>query len=89
MQAVIAWFQAGRLLRRQFPSPPVDNIIAGHAVAMQSPKNHRWLSDTYRQLGPLFYVRLAHNHVKRPPREWTLKLFGQPICVSRTEHSNI
>ncbi len=63
----MAWVQAGRLLRRQFPSPPVDNIIAGHAVAMQSPKNHRWLSDTYRQLGPLFYVRLAHNHVRRPP----------------------
>lgn len=51
------------MLRKQFPSPPVDNFIAGHAIAMQSPRNHRWISDIYRQLGPLIYIRLAHNHV--------------------------
>ena len=64
LHAVIAWLQAGRVLRKHFPSPPVDNLIAGHAIAMQSPRNHRWISDISRQLGPLFYIRLAHNHVK-------------------------
>ena len=59
------------MLRKQFPSPPVDNFIAGHAIAMQSPRNHRWISDIYRQLGPLIYIRLAHNHVKHPSREGT------------------
>ena len=69
MQAVIAWLQAGRMLRKQFPSPPVDNFIAGHAVAMQSPRNHRWISDIYRQLGSLIYIRLAHNHVQHSSKK--------------------
>ena len=61
----MAWLQAGWTLRRQFPSPPADNFLVGHAISMQSPQNHRWLSDMYRQLGPLMYVRLVHNHVSR------------------------
>ena len=26
------------------PSPPVDNVIAGHAIAMQNPRNYRRVS---------------------------------------------
>lgn len=65
MQAYITWVQAGRLLSKQFPSPPSDSLIMGHAPSMQSPRNHRWLSDIHKQLGPLIYIRLAHNHVSR------------------------
>ena len=65
MRAYITWVQAGRLLSKQFPSPPSNNLITGHAPSMQSPRNHRWLSDIHKQLGPLIYIRLAHNHVSR------------------------
>lgn len=55
--------QAERLLRKQFPSPPVDSLLLGHASQMQKPRHHRWLCDLTKGFGDIFYLRMAHNHV--------------------------
>ena len=34
VKGILQWLEAGRLLRKQFPSPPVDSRILGHAPSM-------------------------------------------------------
>jgi hypothetical protein len=63
IRCVAQWAEAGRVLRKQVPSPPPDSLLLGHAASMQSSRHHRWLCDMTRLLGDKFYLRLAHNHV--------------------------
>ena len=60
---LLEWVQAYRLLRKQFPSPPTDSLLLGHASQMQKPHHHRWLCKMTKDFGDKFYMRMAHNHV--------------------------
>ncbi|KAK9915327.1 hypothetical protein WJX75_007673 [Coccomyxa subellipsoidea] len=60
---ILRWMLAHNLLKKQFPSPPVDSLLLGHSGQLQKPHHHRWLCEMTKQLGDKFYMRLAHNHV--------------------------
>lgn len=57
-----AWIRDNYLVAKQFPTPPVDNIIVGHASLFTDAKVHRKMEELGERYGN-FRLRSLHLQV--------------------------